>query len=158
MKPINLKRLIIAIGIPEAVGALSSLVSGNMGDNYQSYAKPPLSPPGWVFPIAWVILYALMGIASYLIYEESRGKGEEKREALFFYGLQLLVNFIWSPIFFRFEAYWVAVIVLVVLIALVIVTMLKFKKLYPSAFYLLIPYLIWLLFALYLNIGVAVLN
>lgn len=156
MRPINLKRLIIAIAIPEAVGALSSLVSGRMGETYQNYVKPPLSPPGWLFPVVWVILFALMGIASYLIFDEPRSR--EKREALFFYGLQLLVNFIWSPIFFRFEAYWLAVVVLVVLISLVVVTMIRFKLLNSTAFYLLIPYLIWLIFALYLNIGVALLN
>lgn len=157
MRPINLKRLIIAIGIPEAVGALSSLFVGNSREMYGGFEKPPLSPPGWLFPVVWVILYALMGIASYLIYEE-RGREKEKTEALFFYGLQLLVNFVWPIVFFGFGAYWIAVVILVVLIALVVVTMIKFKELNVTAFYLLIPYLVWLVFALYLNIGVAILN
>lgn len=158
VKPINLKRLIIAIAIPEAVGLLSSFVTGNIGEAYRSYTQPPLSPPGIVFPIVWTVLYALMGIASYLIYEEVRGKDKEKQEALFFYGLQLAVNFIWPIIFFRFKAYWVAVVVILILLALVIVTALKFRELNKTAFWLLIPYIAWLLFATYLNIGVAVLN
>ncbi|MBQ5910658.1 MAG: tryptophan-rich sensory protein [Clostridia bacterium] len=156
MKPINLKRLIVAILIPEAVGFLSSFVTGNIGDAYGSYTKPPLSPPGIVFPIVWVILYALMGIASYIIYEE--GKGETGREALIFYGLQLAVNFIWPIIFFRFEAYWVAVVVILILLVLVVITALKFREISTVAFWLMVPYIIWLLFATYLNIGVAVLN
>ena len=156
MKPINLKRLIIAILNPEAVGFISSLVTGNMGDSYASYTKPPLSPPAIVFPIVWIIIYALMGIVSYIVYDE--GKGDKAREALTFYGLQLAVNFIWPIIFFRFEAYWVAVIVILILLALVVITALKFKEISNTAFYLMIPYIVWLLFATYLNIGVAVLN
>ena len=156
MKPINLKRLIIAILIPEAVGLLSSFVTGNIGGTYNSYTKPPLSPPGIIFPIVWVILYALMGIASYIVYEEARG--EKAKEALTFYGLQLAVNFIWPIIFFRFEAYWLAVIVIFVLLALVVITALKFKEISEAAFWLLVPYIVWLAFATYLNIGVAVLN
>ena len=127
MRPINLKRLIIAIGIPEAVGALSALLVGNSREMYGGFENPPLSPPGWLFPVVWVILYALMGIASYLVFESSKGKNGEKQEALFFYALQLLVNFVWPIVFFGFEAYWVAVILLVVLMALVVVTMIKFK-------------------------------
>ena len=156
MKPINLKRLIIAIGIPEAVGFLSSFLTGNIGNMYNSYTKPPLSPPGIVFPIVWTILYALMGIASYIVYEE--GRGEKQKEALTFYVIQLAVNFIWPIIFFRFEAYWVAVVVILVLLALVVITALKFKEINTVAFWLLVPYIIWLAFATYLNIGVAVLN
>lgn len=158
MKPINLKRLIIAIAIPEAVGALSAFVTGNIGERYRDYTQPPLSPPGIVFPIVWIVLYALMGIASYLIYEEVKGREKEKQEALLFYGLQLAVNFIWPIIFFRFSAYWVAVVVILVLLVLVIITAIKFRELNKNAFWLLVPYIIWLFFATYLNIGVAVLN
>ena len=156
MKPINLKRLIIAILIPEAAGLLSSFASGNMGDAYGSYQKPPLSPPGVLFPIVWVILYALMGIASYIVYDESGG--EKRKEALTFYSLQLLFNFAWPIFFFRFEAYWISVVVILALLALVVITALKFKDISKVAFWLLVPYIIWLLFATYLNIGVAVLN
>ena len=156
MKPINLKRLIIAILIPEIIGFSSSLLVGDIGEIYGNYTKPPLSPPGIVFPIVWVILYALMGIASYIIYEEKRGsKGSE---ALVFYALQLAVNFVWPIIFFKFEAYYVAFVVIVVLLALVIITAIKFWGINNVAFWLLVPYIIWLIFATYLNLGVAILN
>ena len=157
MKPINLKRLILAIAIPELVGLLSSFLSGNIGGRYQSFNQPPLSPPGIVFPIVWAVLYALMGIASYIIYEQA-GRTKEGKDALSFYLAQLFVNFIWPIVFFRAEAYWLAVVVLIILLALVVITMLKFRKINKTAFYLMIPYLLWLIFATYLNIGVAVLN
>ena len=156
MKPINLKRLIIAILIPEAVGLLSSFAAGNIGDAYGSYTKPPLSPPGIVFPIVWVLLYALMGIASYIVYDTA--KGEKAKEALTFYGLQLAINFIWPIIFFRFEAYWLAVIVILVLLVLVVITALKFKEISEVAFWLMVPYIAWLLFATYLNFSYMILN
>ena len=158
MKPINLKKLLIAVLIPEAVGLLSSFVTGNIGDAYGKYTKPPLSPPGIVFPIVWVILYALMGIASYIIATETRVNKAKQQEALLFYGIQLAVNFIWPVIFFRFEAYWVAFVVILILLALVIITALKFRDINKTAFWLMIPYIIWLLFATYLNLGVAILN
>ncbi|MBO5200539.1 MAG: tryptophan-rich sensory protein [Clostridia bacterium] len=158
MKPINLKKLAIAIAIPEAVGLLASLVSGNIGSRYSEFQKPPLSPPGWIFPVVWVILYALMGIASYLVAQSGYGSKDDKSNAFIFYGTQLFFNFLWPIIFFRFEAYILAVAVIFVLNILVIITALCFGRFDRRAFYLFIPYIIWLLFATYLNIGVALLN
>ena len=153
---INFKKLIVCILIPLGVGALSALLSGGGMADFGSVTKPPLSSPGWLFPIVWTILYSLMGIASYIIYDAKRG--EKQKEALTFYGLQLAVNFIWPIIFFRFEAYWVAVIVILILLALVLITAVKFKEINNVSFWLLVPYIAWLIFATYLNIGVAVLN
>ena len=158
MKPINLKRLMIAVLIPLAVGGLSALLSGNISGKYADFTQPPLSPPSIVFPIVWTILYTLMGIASYLVYEQPSVNKAKKKDALIYYGLQLFFNFLWSIIFFRFDAYGLAFVVIIMLIALVIITMLKFRKINKIAFYLLIPYLVWLLFATYLNLGVAILN
>ena len=158
MKPINLKRIVAAILIPEATGFISALLSGSMGEAYNNYAKPPLSPPAILFPIVWVILYGLMGIASYIVYDETARKPAERREALLFYALQLGVNFLWPIIFFRLESYRVAFAVLIILILLVGITAAKFKRQSDVAFYLLIPYIVWLIFAAYLNLGVAILN
>ena len=158
MKPIHLKRLLTAIAIPELVGLLSAVITGNIGDTYKSFEQPPLSPPGIIFPIVWVILYGLMGVASYIIFEEIRDRREEQKQALTFYGLQLAVNFIWPIVFFKFEAYTAAVFVIFILLVLVIITAAKFKALGKTAFWFLVPYIVWLLFATYLNIGVAVLN
>lgn len=158
MKPINLKRLLTAIAIPELVGLLSAVITGNIGDTYKSFEQPPLSPPGIIFPIVWVILYGLMGVASYIVFEERKASEEKQKLALTFYGIQLAVNFIWPILFFKFEAYTLSVFVIIILLVLVIITALKFKEINTVAFWLMVPYIIWLLFATYLNIGVAVLN
>lgn len=158
MKPINLKRLATAILIPEAVGFIAALLSGSMGDAYNNYVQPPLSPPAILFPIAWAILYGLMGVASYVFYEATARKTAMRNEGLLFYGLQLGVNFLWPIIFFRLDAYLVAFAVLLILIVLTVITAVKFKKNSDTAFYLLVPYIVWLIFAAYLNLGVAILN
>ena len=158
MKKTNVKALLTAIFIPVLVGFLSALISGNFGNKYDSFVKPPLSPPAILFPIVWTLLYAAMGAASYLIWSSARGTAFEKQSALRFYVAQLIVNFLWSIIFFRLEAYTLSVFVIILLDILVLITALKAKEINRLAFCLLIPYLIWLAFATYLNIGVAILN
>ena len=107
--------------------------------------------------MVWTILYALMGIASYLVYNSDSGR-EEKRRALTVYGVQLLFNFIWPVLFFNFRMYYFAFFWLVALWALIIYTMVLFGRIAKPAAYLLIPYLLWVSFAGYLNLGIAVLN
>lgn len=157
MKKVNVTELIIAILIPLAAGALSALFSGNSWEYYSTLARPPAAPPGELFPIVWTILYILMGISSYLIYS-SPAPTEEKRSALRAYGIQLALNFLWSILFFRFELIGIAAIELALLIASVIVMLIRFKKISPLSAYLNIPYLLWTLYALYLNIGVFIQN
>ena len=157
MKKINWFGLLTSIVLAELVGALSALLSGNSGGLYPELNNPPLSPPGWLFPVVWGILYALMGIAAYLVYA-SDADGDKKREALKYYAAQLAVNFLWSIVFFRFQAFWAAVAVIVVLDLLIVATMLKMRRVRKAAGYLMVPYLIWTLFATYLAAGVAVLN
>ncbi len=152
MKKHSLIGLIIAILIPLAVGGLSALLSGGTSGDFQS---PPLAPPGWVFPVVWTILYIMIGISSYIIWLKSDCK---LTEALKTYIYQLIVNFCWPIVFFRFEYFSAAAVLLGVLILLVISNIAEFRKLDKTAAKLLLPYLIWCLFALYLNIGVAVLN
>lgn len=144
--------LIIAIALPLLVGGLAVLISGGATG---SFVKPPFSPPDWVFPVVWNILYIMLGISSYLIYKDSDYKFNDALKAYFY---QLFVNFIWPIVFFRFEYYTAAAVVLGVLILLVIGNIIEFYKLNRTAGLLLVPYLIWCLYALYLNIGVAVLN
>ena len=150
----NWKKLLLLIAVPLAVGGLAALLSGGMGEAYQGYAKPPLSPPGWVFAVVWPILYALMGYASFLV-AESEGN---KPRAFVLYGLQLLANFLWPILFFRFELVGSALALLAVLWVLVLVTLREFSEHSDRAGDLLIPYILWLSFALYLNFGVYVLN
>lgn len=153
MKSINKSNLIIAILIPIAIGTLSSLFSGNM--SYSTFNKPSFSPPGYLFPIIWTILYTLMGISSYIIYS-SNGTGKIK--ALTTYVLQLVFNFFWSIIFFGLSQYLLAFVWLIALIILIVIMIYQFYKISPLAAYLQIPYLLWCLFAAYLNYIIYTLN
>ncbi len=152
----NLKKLLINLALPLAVGGISALLSGGMGD-YKILNQPPLSPPGWIFPVVWSVLYLLMGYAAYRV----SVSGEEQaaiQKALRFYGAQLALNFLWPLLFFGLAWYLVAFIVLVALWVLIYLTMQQFSKLDKLAGDLLIPYLLWVTFAGYLNFGVYLLN
>lgn len=154
---IKLKPLIISILIPLAVGGVSALVSMNGMQDFEKTNKPPLSPPGWMFPVVWSILYILMGIASYIVYTK-RKTDKRVDSALSYYAAQLVFNFFWSIIFFRLDAYLFAFIWLVVLWILILITTLKFYQISKPAGYLMIPYLLWVTFAGYLNLGIYILN
>ena len=154
MKRKDKNPLIIAILIPIAVGTLSALFSGNM-QIYSNINKPALSPPGILFPIVWTILYILMGISSYIIYVSNGPSGES---ALRTYALQLFFNFFWSIIFFRFKLFFTAFVWLLVLIFLIIKMIFQFYRIKLTAAYLQIPYLLWCLFAAYLNFMIFRLN
>lgn len=157
MKGIKWTELLIFVIGTELVGALSALFAGDFSSFYSGLNQPPLAPPGIVFPIVWTILYALMGISAYLIYDSEDISGE-RSEALGIYAAQLFVNFMWSIVFFRFENPEAAAVVIILLAVLVAAMILKFRKISPAAAYLNIPYLLWVIFAAYLNIGVVVLN
>ncbi len=100
MKP-DVKKLVIALAIPLGVGALATVLSGGM-DSYVVINQPPLSPPGWVFPLVWTILYLLMGYASYRVHM-SGAEPAAVRQALLFYGIQLTLNFLWPIVFFGLQ-------------------------------------------------------
>jgi tryptophan-rich sensory protein len=153
---INWKKLLICLAIPLAVGGLGALLSGGMSD-YSAMVKPPLSPPGWVFPIAWSVLYLLMGYASYRILESDASK-EEIKKALFLYGIQLLANFIWPLLFFGGGWFLLSFFWLILLWVLIYLTIRAFSKIDETAGNLLIPYILWVTFAAYLNFGIYLLN
>ena len=157
MKLKNWKTYLISVVIPLAVGALSALLSMDSMEIYaQQIAKPPLSPPAWLFPVAWTILYALMGISAARIYLVP--KSDARSKGLNLYIAQLVVNFFWSLFFFNAQAFGFSVLWLILLWVLVLLMILAFSKVDTKAAWLQIPYLIWLTFALYLNIGVWYLN
>lgn len=149
--------MLIFIVSAELVGVLSALLSGGMSGFFAKYTPPPLLPPSIVFPIVWTVLYALMGISAYLVYS-SDADSDSINRAMKLYVIQLIVNFSWSIIFFRFEMIWLAAAVILLLIVLVIAMTVSFKRICPAAAYMNIPYLVWLLIALYLNIATAVVN
>lgn len=153
---IDYKKLLIQLAIPLAVGGLAALLSGGMGD-YQSLNKPLLSPPGWVFPIVWSILYLLMGYSAYRI-QVSGVENTKIKQAFLFYGLQLFFNFLWPIIFFGLQWRLTAFFILITLWVLIYITMRLFTAIDETAGDLLLPYLLWVTFAGYLNISTFLLN
>lgn len=153
----NTKRLLLCLGLPLAVGGLAALLTRRGMEDYTSLCQPPLSPPGWLFPVAWTVLYLAMGWASFRVLVSGKPEREKKR-ALGLYGLQLLANFFWPVLFFGFSWYLASFFGLVALWVLILKTMLSFSGLDRLAGDLLFPYLLWTTFAGYLNFGVYVLN
>ena len=152
-----MKTLIKSILIPLFVGILASLITGGGMEAFAGLEKPPLAPPGWLFPVVWTILYILMGIASYFIVSSDAEK-EQKDSAISAYTLQLIANFLWPVFFFGFEWYLFSAIWLILLLVLIGVTIVRFYEISPKAAYLLLPYLLWVTFAGYLNIAIWWLN
>ena len=153
----NGKTLLLCLALPLAVGLLASLLTlGGMRD-YGEMLKPPLSPPGWVFPAAWTVLYLLMGLASWLV-TGAAATEDIKQMALSLYAVQLAANFLWPLLFFGLGRYFLAFLWLLVLLLLVLLSWRQFRRLARRAGALLVPYVLWLCFAVYLNLGVVVLN
>lgn len=150
----NLKEKIISILIPNAVGALSALLS-KVGENVDKFNKPLWTPAPIVFPIVWTILYILMGISSYIIYNSNT---TYKKDALKIYAIQLIINGLWSIIFFRFKWFLLATITIIILIVLTIIMIIKFYRINKLAGLLQIPYLLWLCLAFILSLNVYLLN
>ena len=145
------------IGLAEAVGGLSAWLSREGMKAYsETVAQPPLSPPMWLFPVVWGILFLLMGYSAGRIYlaPESR----ERSRGLNLFVAQLIINFFWSLIFFNAQAFGLAFVWLILLWVLVLLMILTFRKVDPLAAWLQVPYLLWLTFAAYLSAGVWYLN
>lgn len=153
----NRKLLLICIAIPLAVGALSAWLTRGSMEAFQVLEKPPLSPPGWLFPVVWTILYILMGAASYLVLT-SEASPERIRRAMIPYIIQLVFNFFWSILFFNLERYLLAFFWLIGLWVFILITTVRFSRIRSLAGDLMLPYLLWVTFAGYLNYGIYLLN
>lgn len=157
MKQKPWKAYLFWIILASAVGALSGFLTREGTMLYQqTIIKPPLSPPALVFPIVWSILFVLMGIGAARIYLAPASA--DRRQALILFLVQLAVNFFWSPIFFGAQAFGAAFLWLLALWLLVLEMIRQFRKVDELAAKLQIPYLLWLTFAAYLNLGVWYLN
>jgi tryptophan-rich sensory protein len=152
----KIKGIIISIAIPQIVGMSSALLTAGTMDIYNRLKIPAFAPPGWVFGPAWTILYALMGYASYRIWQKRANY--DVKSALTYYGIQLFFNFAWSLIFFRFALRGIAFFEILILLLLIIITTVKFSKIDRIAAYLMFPYIGWVSFAMILNYAVWVLN
>lgn len=149
---IDLKKLIISIVVPLGLGALVGFISGS-GNSYNNLVQPSFAPPSWLFPVAWSILYTLMGVSDYLVKEELNTD-----KSLKIYQIQLGVNLLWSFVFFTFKWYLFAFLWIILLIVLVIKMIKEFLSINKLSAYLQIPYLLWIIFAAILNFSIYLLN
>lgn len=155
-KMIKLKNYIISLIISIGIGHISGFLTKNASKNFSSnFNQSALTPPDWVFPVVWVILFFLMGISATLVYESHC---KYKKYGLLIYGVQLVFNFLWSMFFFLGEQFVLSFGWLTILILMVVGMILLFYKCNKIAGYLQIPYLVWLCFAMYLNYIVVILN
>lgn len=154
MKKINWKKLIIITIITFVVGSFFSWFLMNNMETFNELEKP-IKVPGILFPIVWSILYLLMSISCYIITESNNSK---RKNAIIWYAIQLIINSLWSLIFFGFNLYLFSFIWIVLLGITVVIMIIKFYKIDKRAAYLNIPYILWILFAGYLNLGIYLLN
>lgn len=141
--------------LPGIIGMMFS-PSGMSDIWYNALGKSVLTPDGWVFAVVWPILYLLLGIALYLIFVDKTKYS--KRKAYWLFGVNIVLNALWSYLFFGLNFVGIALIILIALIGFTIWMMRAFKIISKASYWLIWPYLIWLVFALYLNIMISVLN
>lgn len=155
IRTVKLKKLLFYVVGTFLFGVIGALLGGGTSQIYSTLNKPPLSPPGIVFPIVWSILYLLMGIGAYFLSNERK---VEISKLLKIYWIQLILNALWPLVFWRLQAFWLATVIIIAILFLVVWLTLEAFKINKLSSYMFIPYIVWLLFALYLNIGIAVLN
>ena len=154
----DILKLLISIVACQSAGLIGSIFTMKAIPTwYAALQKPSFSPPNWLFAPAWGTLYLLMGISAFLIWRKGLDNSQVKR-ALFIFAIQLALNALWSVVFFGLESPLYGVIVIVALWIAILLTMLKFFKISAVAFWLLLPYLLWVTFAAVLNISVWILN
>jgi tryptophan-rich sensory protein len=159
MKKINIKKLIIALILPQIAGFLGMLfVTPSLDSWYITLNKPVFTPPNWVFAPAWTTLFILMGISLYFVYVTKAKKKSDKLVYITFFYIQLLLNFLWNVLFFGLHNPVLGLIEIILLIFTVGVTIFYGFKIKKVSAYLLIPYILWLCFATALNVGIVVLN
>ncbi len=159
-RAINLKKFlkfVLCVAIPLAVGGLSAWFTGEIEGVYNSMMQPSFAPPPNVFPIVWSILYTLMGIALYLVTKDGLDM-PGVRDSIFYFAISLVLNFFWTPIFFRWKLILFALVWLVAMLIFAVITAYKFWRISKWAGILMVPYILWLTFALVLNIAYYMLN
>lgn len=157
MKKIRVGTLIISLLLPLMTGMISAALTTKGMALYGNMKKPPLSPPAWVFPVAWTILYLMMGVSLYFLLV-SEADNCEKNRTLLLFGIQLIMNFCWSIIFFNGNMFLLAFIWLLIMWGIVIFCAIGAYRINRIAAYLLVPYILWLTFAGYLNLGAYILK
>lgn len=151
-------KLIVAVTVPLLAGVIGSIFTRpNIAVWYENLAKPVLAPPNWIFGPVWAILFILIGVALFLVWREGWDRNDVKI-AIIFFAIQLVLNVLWSVIFFGLQDPASAFIEIVFLWIAIVVTMVAFLEVSKIATWLLLPYLLWVSFATYLNYMIWVLN
>lgn len=154
----DFSKLIISVVVCELVGLFSTpFTIASIPTWYAGLVKPSFSPPNWIFAPVWIILYFLMGVSVYLIWRKGI-QNKEIKIAIYYFLAQLLLNFLWSFIFFGLRLPFIAFIDIAALLVAIVLAMLKFSKISKAALYLLAPYLLWVSFAAILNGAIVYLN
>ena len=154
----NLLKLLASVMLCQFAGVIGSIFTASSLENwYLLLEKPAFNPPSWVFFPAWVILYTLMGISLYLVWERG-SQGQEIKMGLLIFGIQLGLNVLWSFLFFGLKSPYYAFVEIVLLWLAIFLTILKFRKISKTASYLLFPYILWVSFAMLLNYYIWILN
>lgn len=154
IKTINLRKLIPCLLLPLFTGLLGQIFSSNAKDVYLNLTQPPLSPPNFVFPFVWTLLYILLGIACYFVQESKC----DKKRPMQTYLVLLVLNLLWPLVFFTLQWFTFSVVIIILLLAAAVLTLINFYNCDKNAGYLILPLILWVVYATYLNIGVAVLN
>lgn len=158
MKKLNIFRLVVSIIIPQVIGFLGSLfTSSSVNSWYETLNKPTFSPPNEVFGPVWIILYLLMGVSLYLIWNNGL-ENKDVHKAIIVFGIQLILNLLWSIAFFGLQSPVLGLIIIILLWLAIILTIRKFCPISSVAAWLLIPYLLWVTFAAILNYYLVVMN
>jgi len=155
---INITKIIVSVLICQGVGAVGSIfTSPAISTWYAILQKPSFNPPNWIFAPVWTILFLLMGISLYLIW--SKGWADKRvKIALFIFGIQLVLNILWSFLFFGLQSPLYAFIEIIILWLAILLTIISFYRISKPAAYLLLPYILWVSFASILNFSIMILN
>lgn len=148
----KIKQIAKYILVPLIVGGIGYLLGGKP-EIYTSITKPSFAPPGFLFPIAWSIIYILLGIGAYLV-----SKNKESKKALTVYYVGLIINALWSLLFFRLHLFLVSALWILLLLFVISYMFILFLRINKTAAYLQIPYILWLIFAFILNFSIYLLN
>ena len=158
----NIRNLLIAIFVSEFIGILGSVFTiSALPKWYANLSKPPFTPPNWIFAPVWIILYLLMGIALYLVLEtknQNMHNKETKTLAVRVFGIQLFLNLLWSVLFFGLRSPTSGMLGIVALWIMVLFTIYYFSIISKKASLLLIPYILWITFAMMLNFWIMLFN
>lgn len=151
-------KLVISIAIPLSVGAIAGIFTvSSVSTWYSTLNKPSFNPPNWIFAPVWNLLYILMGVALFIVWEKGK-ENEYFKKAIWIFGIQLFLNFLWSFIFFYFHRPDLAFAEVILLWVLILLNIFYFSKISKLAAWLLAPYIFWVSFAAFLNFSIWKLN